>query len=181
MTTTTQRTIDPGLALILAGAVWDLMMTTFWFSVVDISDGLWFLLDALGMALIAIGFARYSRRTLPVAAAFGTFAAIHVIISTDPDALGFLLGPGDLLIAVCGIASTIWIAKTEGWSAKPGGVLAFTVSILIIGPLLAFYGDAGLAWGLPLYSLFMLAAWLMLRRGSVSGPRLQDPIEPAFR
>jgi hypothetical protein len=175
MTTTRQRTIDPGLALILAGAMWDLMMTTVFFSVVDISDGLWFLLDALGMALIAIGFARYSRRTLPAAAAFGTFAVIHVIISTDPDALGFLLGPGDLLIALCGIASTIWIAKTDGWSAKPGGVLAFTVSIMIIGPLLALYGDAGLAWGLPLYSLFMLTAWLILRRGSVSGQTVDAP------
>ena len=60
MTTTTQRTTDPGLALILAGVVWDLVMTTLLFSLVDIPDGLWFLLDAPGMALIAIGFARYS-------------------------------------------------------------------------------------------------------------------------
>jgi hypothetical protein len=168
MTTPTQRTLDLGLALILAGAVWDLFMTTVLFSAVDISDGLWFLLDAPGMALIAIGFARCSRKTLPVAAAFGLFAAMHALISTDPDAWGFLLGPGDLLIALCGTASTIWIAKTEGWGAKPGGVLAFTVSILVIGPLLAIYGDAGLAWGLPLYSVFMLAAWRLLRRGIVS-------------
>jgi hypothetical protein len=167
MTTTTQRTTNPGLALILTGAVWDLIMTTVLFSVVEISDGLWFLLDAPGMALIAMGFARYSRMTLPVAAAFGIFAAIHVTVSTDPDALGFLLGPGDLFIALCGIASTVWIAKTDGWSAKPAGVLTFTVSILTIGPLLAIYGDAGLAWGLPLYSVFMLAAWLVLRRGSL--------------
>lgn len=165
MTTTTQHTINRALALILAGAVWDLIMTTVFVSVLDISDGLWFLLDAPGMALIAIGFSLYSRRTLPVAAAFGIFVAIHVIVSTDPEGLGFLLGPGDLFIALCGIASTIWIAKTEGWGAKPAGVLAFTVSILIIGPLLAIYGDAGLAWGLPLYSVFMLAAWLVLRRG----------------
>jgi predicted cobalt transporter CbtA len=40
----------------------------------------------------------------------------------------------------------------------------FTTSVLIIGPLLAVAGDAGLAWGLPLYSVFMLAALLMLRR-----------------
>jgi hypothetical protein len=169
MTTATQRTTDPGLALILAGAVWDLTMTTVLYSVVDISDRLWFLLDAPGMALIALGFARYSRMTLPVAAAFGIFAAVHVTVSTDPDALGFLLGPGDLVIALCGVVSTMWIAKTDGWSAKPAGVLTFTVSILTIGPLLAIYGDAGLAWGLPLYSVFMLAAWLVLRRGTVSG------------
>jgi hypothetical protein len=154
-----------GLPLILAGAVWDLVMTTVFFSVVDISDGLWFRLDAAGMALIAIGFALYSRRTLPVAAAFGIYSTIHVTVSTDPDGLGFLLGPGDLFIALCGIASTIWIAKTEGWGAKSGGVLAFTVSILIVGPLLAIYGDAGLAWGLPSYSACMLAAWVVLRRG----------------
>ena len=170
MTTTTQRSTNPGLALILTGAAWDLIMTTLLFSIVDIPDGLWFLLDAPGMALIAIGFARYSRKTLPVAAAFGTFAAMHVLISTNPDPLGFLLGPGDLLIALCGIASTIWIARSEGWGAEPGGVLAFTVSILIIGLLLALFGDASLAWGLPLYSLFMLAAWLLLRRGSVESP-----------
>jgi hypothetical protein len=175
MTTTTQRTIDPGLALILAGAAWDLIMTTVFFSAVDISDGSWFLLDAMGMALIAVGFARYSRQTLPVAAAFGIFAVMHVIISTDPDSLGFLLGPGDLLIALCGIASTIWLARTDGWSAKPAGVLTFTVSILVIGPLLALYGDAGLAWGLPLYSLSMLVAWLLLRRGSVTGPTADAP------
>jgi hypothetical protein len=175
MTTTTKRSLDLGLDLILAGVVWDLMMTTVFFSVVNVSDGPWFLLDALGMALIAIGFARYSRRTLPVSAAFGIFAAMHVIISTDPDALGFLLGPGDSLIALCGIASTIWITKTEGWSVKPAGVLAFTVSILIIGLLLALYGDTGLAWGLPLYSLLMLAAWLMLRRASVSAPTVEAP------
>ncbi len=168
MTTTTQHTTKLGLALILAGAVWDLIMTTVLFSVVDISDGLWFLLDAPGMALIAIGFALYSRRTLPVAAAFGIFSTIHVIVSMDPEGLGFLLGPGDLFIALCGIASTIWIAKAEGWGAKSGGVLAFTVSILIIGPLLAIYGDAGLAWGLPSYSVFMLAAWVVLRRGLLS-------------
>jgi hypothetical protein len=166
MTTTTPRTLTPGLALILGGAGWDLILTTVLFSVVDISDGLWFLLDAPGMALIAIGFARYSRCTIPVATAFGIFAAMHVIISTDPDALGFLLGPGDLLIALCGIASTIWITRTDGWGAEPGGVLAFTASILVIAPLLALYGDAGLAWGLPLYSVSMLAAWLVLRRGS---------------
>jgi hypothetical protein len=171
--TTTQRNDNPGLVLILAGAVWDLIMTTVMFSLVDISDGLWFLLDAVGMALIAMGFARYSRKTVPVAAAFGTFAALHLIISTNPDTLGFLLGPGDLLIALCGIGSTIWIAKTEGWSAKPGGVLAFTISILIIGPLLALAGDTGLAWGLPLYSLFMLAAWLLLRRGPGSNTTVE--------
>jgi hypothetical protein len=153
-----------GLVLILAGAVWDLTMTTVLFSVVDISDGLWFRLDAWGMALIAIGFALYSRRTLPVAAAFGIYSTIHVIVSTDPDGLGFLLGPGDLFIALCGIASTIWIARAEGWGAKSGGVLTFTVSILIVGLLLAIYGDAGLAWGLPSYSVFMLAAWVVLRR-----------------
>jgi hypothetical protein len=159
--TTTKR----GLALILAGAVWDLVMTTVFFSVVDISDGLWFLLDAPGMALIAIGFALYSSRTLPVAAAYGIFSTIHVIVSTDPEGLGFLLGPGDLVIPLCGIASTIWIAKAEGWGAKSGGVLAFTAPILIILPLLAIYGEAGLSWGLPLYSVLMLAAWLVLRRG----------------
>ena len=95
---------------------------------------------------------------------------MHLVISTNPDGLGFLLGPGDLLIALSGIASTIWITRTEGWSAKPGGVLAFTGSILVIGPLLALFGDTGLAWGLPLYSMFMLASWLLLRRGSESGP-----------
>jgi hypothetical protein len=166
--TTTQRTTDLGLAFILAGAVWDLLMTTVLFSVVDIPDGLWFLLDAPGMALIAIGFARYSHTTLPVSAAFGLFAATHVIVSTNPAALGFLLGPADLLIALGGIASTVRIIKTEGWGAKPGGVLAFTASILIIGPLLAIYGDPGLAWGLPVYSVSMLVAWLLLRRGSTS-------------
>jgi hypothetical protein len=158
-------TTTRGLALILAGAVWDLIMTTVFFSIVDISDGLWFRMDAAGMALIAIGFALYSRRTLPVAAAFGVYSTIHVIVSTDPDGLGFLLGAGDLFIALCGIASTIWIARAEGWGAKSGGVLAFTASILIVGPLLAIYGDAGLAWGLPSYSVFMLAAWVVLRRG----------------
>jgi hypothetical protein len=167
--TSTHRNIDHGLALLLAGAVWDLVMTTVLFSVVDVSDGLWFLLDAPGMTLIAIGFAVYSSRTLPVAAAFGMFAAIHLVVATDPDALGFLLGPGDLIIALGGVASTIWIAKTDGWGAKSAGVLAFSVSILTIAPLLAIYGDAGLAWGLPLYSMFMLAAWLILRRGSVGG------------
>ena len=175
MTTTTQRNSYPGLALILAGAAWDLIMTTIMFSVVDLPDGLWFLLDAPGMALIALGFARYSRKTLPVAAAFGIFAAMHVIISTNPDGLGFLLGPGDLLIALCGFASTIWIVRTEGWGAKSGGVLAFTASILVIGPLLAIYGDTGLAWGLPLYSLCMLAACSLLRRGSVEGPSADAP------
>jgi hypothetical protein len=165
MTTTTQHTTNRGLALILAGAMWDLIMTTVFVSVVEIPDALWFLLEGPGLALIAIGFSLYSRRTLPVAAAFGIFAAIHVIVSTDPDGLGFLLGPGDLLIALCGIASTIWIAKTDGWGTKPAGVLAFTTSILIIEPLLAIYGDAALRWGLPLYSVCMLAAWLVLRRG----------------
>ncbi len=160
-----QPQVVSGLALILAGAVWDLIMTTVFFSVVDISDGLWFLLAAPGMALIAMGFALYSRRTLPVAAAFGIYAAIHVIVSTDPERLGFLLGPGDLFIALCGIGSTIWIARVEGWGAKPVGVLAFTVSILTVVPLLAIYGEAGLSWGLPLYSVLMLAAWLVLRRG----------------
>jgi hypothetical protein len=154
-----------GLALILAGAVWDLIMTTVLFSVVDIPDRLWFLLDSPGMALIAVGFALYSRRTLPVAAAFGVFWTLHLVISTDPDTLGFLLGPGDLFIALCGIASTIWIAKAEGWGSKSRGVLAFTASILIIGPLIAIYDDAGLAWGLPAYSVVMLAAWVVLRRG----------------
>ncbi len=47
-------------------------------------------------------------------------------------------------------------------------MLAFTASIQTIGPLLALFGDTGLAWGLPLYSLFMLGSWLLLRRGSVS-------------
>jgi hypothetical protein len=179
MTTTTQRTINLGLALILAGALWDLIMTTVMFSAVDISDGHWFLLDCAGMTLVAIGFARYSRRTLPVAAAFGVFAAIHLVVSSDPDGLGFLLGPGDVLIALCGIASTIWIARTEGWGAKAGGVLAFTVSILTIGPLLALYGDTGLAWGLPLYSVLMLAAWLALQRGSMGGPSVDHA--PTYR
>jgi hypothetical protein len=175
-----ERQVVPALTLILAGAVWDLIMTTVFFSVVDISDGLWFLLDAPGMALIAIGFALYSRRTLPVAAAYGIFAVTHVIISTDPDRLGFLLGPGDLFIALCGIGSTIWIARVEAWGAKPSGVLAFTVPILFIGPLVAIYGDAGLSWGLPLYSVLMLAAWLVLRRSSVS-PRLPlDSRPPAI-
>jgi hypothetical protein len=151
-----------GLALILAGALGDLIMTTVFFSVVD---RLWFLLDAAGMALIAIGFALYSRRTLPVAAAYGIYTAIHVTVSTDPDRLGFLLAPGDLFIALCGIASTIWIAKAEGWGAKSGGVLAFTGSILIVGPLIAIYGDAALTWALPSYSVLMLAAWVVLRRG----------------
>jgi hypothetical protein len=175
MTTTSQRTVDAALALILAGAAWDLIMTTVLFSVVDISDGLWFVLDAPGMALIATGFARYAPQTLPIAAAFAVFAAMHVIISTDPDGLGFLLGPGDLLIALCGLASTVWIARTEGWGAKAGGVLAFTASILVIGPLLAIAGDAGLAWGLPLYSVFMLAAWVQLRRGSGSSVGVDVP------
>jgi hypothetical protein len=157
--------VESGQALILAGALWDLVMTTVLFSLVDISDGLWFLLDAPGMALIAVGFALLSRSTLPVALAFGIFAAIHVIVATDPDRLGFLLGPGDVLIALCGIGSTIWIARVEAWGAKPSGVLGFTVSILIIGPLLALSGDAGLSWGLPLYSVLMLAAWVALRRG----------------
>ncbi len=169
MTTTTQRNTNRGLGLILAGAVWDLIMTTVFFSFVDISDGLWFLLDAPGMAMIAVGFALFSPRTRLVAAAFGIFAAAHVVISTDPDGLGFLLGPGDLVIALCGIACTIWIARTEGWGAKAGGVLLFTTSILVIGPLLAIGGDTGLAWALPLYSVLMLAAWLVLRRGSQSG------------
>ena len=168
MTTTTPRTNPVGLALILAGALWDLIMTTVFFSLVDISDGHWFLLDAPAMALIAIGFARFSRQTFPVAAAFGLYAAAHLVISTDPDGLGFLLGPGDLLIALCGIASTIWFARTEGWGATAGGVLAFTASILVVVPLIAIWGDAGLAWGLPLYSVCMLAAWLLLRRGSPS-------------
>ncbi len=180
MTTTTQRTTNPGLALILAGVAWDLILTTLLFSLVDIPDGLWFLLDAPGMALIAIGFARYSPKTIPVAAAFGIFAAMHLVISTNPDGLGFLLGPGDLLIALCGIASTIWISRTEGWSAKPGGVLAFTGSILVIGPLFALFGDTGLAWGLPLYSLLMLASWLLLRRGFVSGAKV-DAAPAAYR
>lgn len=167
--TPTQRTTNLGLSLILAGAVWDLVMTTVLFSVVDISDRLWFLLDAPGMTLIAIGFVVFSRRTLPVAAAFGIFAAIHVIVSTDPDGLGFLLGPGDLFIAVCGVASTMWIARVDGWGAQAAGVLAFTASILTIGPLLAIWGDTGLAWGLPLYSLLMLAAWPLLRSGTTGG------------
>ena len=173
--TTTQRTISPGLGLILAGAVWDLIMTTALFSIAQNSDGLWFLLDAPGMALIAIGFARYSHRTRPVAAAFGLFAAMHLLISTNPDSFSFLLGPGDLLIALSGVVSTIWIARTEGWGAKPLGVLAFTASILVIGLLLAIAGDAGLAWGLPLYSVLMLAAWLVLRRGSVTVPTAVAP------
>jgi hypothetical protein len=168
--TTTHRTINLGLALILTGALWDLIMTTVLFSVVDISDGLWFLLDAPGMTLIATGFALYSPKTLPVAAAFGIFAAMHLIVATDPEALGFLLGPGDLLIALSGVASTTWIAKTDGWGAKAAGVLAFTASILTIGPLLAINGEKVLVWALPLYSMFMLAAWLILRRGSISGP-----------
>lgn len=172
--TTTHRTLNLGLALILAGAAWDLIMTTVLFSVVDISDGLWFQLDAPGMTMIAIGFAIYSHRTFPLAAAFGIFAAVHLIVSTDPDALGFLLAPGDLFIALCGVASTIWIAKTDGWGLKAAGVLAFTVSILTIAPLLAIYGDEGLTWGLPLYSMLMLAAWLILRRGSASGPLVDD-------
>ena len=179
MTTTTQRTSNPGLALILAGVVWDLILTTILFSLVDIPDGLWFLLDAPGMALIAIGFARYSPKTLPVAAAFGLFAAMHLVISTNPDGLGFLLGPGDALITLCGIASTIWITRTEGWGAKAGGVLAFTGSIQMIGVLLALFGDTGLAWGLPLYSVFMLGSWVLLRRGSVSGATVDAA--PAYR
>ena len=170
MTTTTHHSTHLGLGLILAGAVWDLIMTTVFFSFVNISDGLWFLLDAPGMATIAVGFALFSPKTRPVAAAFGVFAASHVVISTDPDGLGFLLGPGDLAIALCGIASTIWITRTEGWGARAGGVLAFTASILVIGPLLAIGGDTGLAWGLPLYSVLMLAAWLVLRVGPQSEP-----------
>lgn len=173
MTKTTQQ--DTSLSLILAGAVWDLIMTTVFFSFVDISDGLWFLLDAPGMAMIAVGFARLSPKTRPVAAAFGIFAAAHVVISTDPDALGFLLGPGDLMIALSGVASTIWLTRTVGWGAQAGGVLAFTASILVIGPLLAVGGDTGLAWGLPLYSVLMLAAWQVLRRGSRSAPAVDLP------
>jgi hypothetical protein len=179
MTTTTQRTTNPGLPLILAGVVWDFIMTTLLFSLVSIPDGLWFLLDAPGMALVAIGFARYSPKTLPVAAAFGLFAALHLVISTNPDGLGFLPGPGDVIITLCGIASTIWITRTEGWGAKAGGVLAFTGSIQIIGVLLVLFGDTGLAWGLPLYSLFMLGSWVLLRRGSLSGSTVDAA--PAYR
>ena len=146
-------------------------MTTVFFSFVDISDGLWFLLDAPGMAMIAVGFARLSPKTRPVAAAFGIFAAAHVVISTDPDALGFLLGPGDLHFALSGVASTIWLTRTVGWGAQAGGVLAFTASILVIGPLLAVGGDTGLAWGLPLYSVLHARrmagppAWIPQRAG----------------
>lgn len=59
------------------------MGTTVCATVVEVSDGLRFLLDAPGMALIAIGFALYLRTTLPVAAAFRIFSRIHVIASLD--------------------------------------------------------------------------------------------------
>lgn len=161
--------------LVIAGALTDLALTmqittTDVLDLPHLSDGAWFLLDAVALALIGLGLWQSGRACRPFGAGWAVFAAAHVIISIHHDLAEPLLAGGDILVAVTGTVSAILNARTSGWNTKSKLLLAGALSVLIIPAGVAIGGDIGFDIALPLYSLILLAMGLGLTRESQRVP-----------
>jgi len=146
--------------LIIVGALMDLALTISHSlgdrGLAHLTDTTWFLLDAVALALIALGLAQEGGACRPFAAGWAYFAAVHVVGAFSSDLLPVLLASGDIVVLVAGITSAVLNARIADWNAMSTYLLTAAATDLVIPLGVAMGADAGHDIALPLYSVVLV-------------------------